>query len=99
MSLSKKEKTGIGVVAGVGALVAIALVARAAPPPEPEPGKANFYGRVFDAETEQPVKDVVVSLDGMEDVTDSGGNYRFTDLTPGPYSGIASKSGYETYYF
>ena len=96
---TKRVRIGtLGVVAGVGAALYFATRARAAPP-EPEPGKANLYGRVSNAETEQPVQGVVVSLDGLEDITDSGGNYRFNNLEPGPYSGAAAKSGYETEYF
>ena len=98
MALTKGGKAALGVAVGVGALVAVAMAARAAPP-EPEPGKASLYGRVINAETEQPIQGVLVSLDGLEDTTDSGGNYRFTNLTPGNYSGSAVKDGYETEYF
>ncbi|KKM91060.1 hypothetical protein LCGC14_1232230, partial [marine sediment metagenome] len=69
---------------------------KAAPPPEPEPGLANLYGRVTDSVTGQTVAGVLVTLDGMEALTNGGGNYAFADLEPGGYVLQCSKTGYET---
>lgn len=105
--MAGKEKSGIspgvaivagGLVLGAAGALLYALTARAAPPP-PEEGLANLYGKVTDAETGEPIEGVLVSLNGFGVLTDSGGNYAFTDLTPDAYSGSASKDGYETAYF
>ena len=91
-----KKMWPLGIV--VGAIVALyyAIKAEAAPP---LPGLANLNGKITDAETGNPIADVLVTLDGMSDYTDSGGNYAFTDLVPRGYSGSASKDSYETGYF
>lgn len=84
---------GLG-LAVVGTLALVAL-ARAAPE-EPEPGLANLYGKVTDAETGNPIPDVLISLNGIQVYSDAGGNYIFEDLDPGSYVLQFSKTGYET---
>lgn len=97
----KDKKVGIGIaalLAGLGIWL-LAKFAKAAPPPPPPPGLANLYGKVTDAQTGNPVAGVLLALNGMTVLTDSGGNYTFLELEPGSYSGSASKAGYETKYF
>lgn len=88
----------VGAGLGLGVLGTLALVALAwaAPPEEPEPGLSNLYGIVTDAETGNPIPDVLVTLDGMQTYTDGGGNYTFTNVDPGEYVLQFSKEGYET---
>ena len=94
---------GVMVVGGLaaGALLVFLLTrkAGAAPPPPPPPGKANLYGKVTDAATGQPISGVLAILDSLTTLTDSVGNYLFTDLNPGGYSLQFSKDGYETAIF
>lgn len=88
-----------GIAAGVaGAAVAgIYALSRAwAAPPTPPPGLATLYGTVTDAIAGNPIFGVLVTLDGMQVYTDSGGHYAFTDLEPGSYVLQFSKDGYET---
>lgn len=98
-----KEERGISpavvlipVGLGLAAALGMAALAWAAPPEEPEPGLANLYGKVADAETGNPIPDVLVTLNGMQTYTDSGGNYTFTNLDPGEYVLQFSKEGYES---
>ena len=86
---------GLGIAAAVG----IAALARAAEPPAPPPGRANLYGKVTDAVTLRHIRDVLVTLDGMQTYTDSAGNYIFGDLAPGSYTLTFEKDGYETAVF
>ncbi len=81
-------------LAGLG-ILALAAMAWAAPP-TPPPGKANLYGVVSDAVTGEPISGVLVTLNGIETLTDAGGNYIFEDLDPGEYALQFSKEGYET---
>ena len=82
---------GLGLTAALG-VVALAKVA----PPTPPPGLANLYGKVTDAVTGGPISGVLVSLNGLEVYTGTGGNYIFEDLEPGEYGLQFSKDGYET---
>ena len=86
---------GAGIAAAAAAGLYVLSKAWAAPP-EPPPGLANLYGKVTDAATGQAIPDVLVTLDGMQVYTDSGGNYSFTDLEPGEYALEFSRDGYET---
>jgi len=96
----KKIAAGLGIAAIVTTAIIFATrPAKAVVPPEPEPGLANLYGKVTNAQTGGAVPGALVTLDGLSVTTDSGGNYAFLDLTPGSYSGSASKSGYEPAYF
>ena len=79
---------GLGVLAG---LVYLATRAKAVPP-----GRANLYGKVTGAVTGNPIPGVLVSLNGMETLTDDSGDYIFGDLAPGEYILQFSKDGYET---
>ena len=87
----------VGIGAGIATAAAVGLyaLARAAPSP-PLPGLANLYGKVTDAVTGEAIPGVLVTLDGMQIYTDSGGNYSFTDLEPGEYVLQFSKDGYGT---
>ena len=88
---------GIGAGVATAAAMAIYALSRAwAAPPEPPPGLANLYGKVTDAVTGEAIPDVLVTLNGMQIYTDSGGNYAFTDLEPGEYVLQFSKDGYGT---
>jgi hypothetical protein len=57
---------------------------------------AHINGEVRDANNEYPLAGTEVNLDGDIKVTDSMGLYSFFDLTPGEYTIMFSKSGYET---
>ena len=95
MKNGKKAAIGVGTVAGLGALIYVATRAKAAPPPPP-PGRANLYGKVTNAITGNPIGGVLVSLNGLEVYTNTGGNYIFEDLDPGAYLLRFTKEGYET---
>ncbi len=87
----------VGIGAGIATAVTVGLYAWArAAPPAPPPGLANLYGKVTDAVTGEAIPGVLVTLDGMQIYTDSGGNYSFTDLEPGEYVLQFSKDGYGT---
>lgn len=85
----------IGLGLGLAAALGIAALAWAAPP-TPPPGRANLYGKVTDAITGEAIADVLVTLDGVETLTDAGGNYALADLEPGEYVLQFSKEGYVT---
>jgi len=85
----------VGLGLGLAAVVGIAALARAAPP-APPPGRANLYGKVTDAVTEEPIPGVLITLDGSQGYSDAGGNYIFEDLDPGEYMLQFSKDNYET---
>ena len=89
---------GIGLGLGLAAAVGVFAVAQAAAPtrPPPSPGRANLYGKVTNSGTGEVISGVLVTLDGMQIYTDSGGNYAFDDLDPGEYILQFSKEGYET---
>ena len=95
----KKEKKGLIILIGLGLAGVTAWLlmrkAKGAPPPPP-PGLANLYGKVTDAQTGAALLGVLVSLDGMQAYTDSGGNYAFIEMEPGAYVLQFSKEGYET---
>jgi len=81
-----------GAAVGIGAL--LYFLTRAKPPPPP--GAANLYGSVTDAETGEPIPDVLVMLNGGSTYTDGAGVYAFADIAPGEYVLQFSKEGYET---
>ena len=87
----KKAAIAIG-VAGLG-IWALTRKAKA------KPGKANLCGKVTDAVTGKKISGVLVSLDGLETITNAAGDYAFTNLEPGGYTVIFEKSGYETAIF
>lgn len=91
---------GLAVAGAAATLIYFATRAEAAPPPPPPPppGLANLYGAVTN-EVGNPLKDVLISLDGYQVLTDTSGNYQLINLPIGTYSGSASKSGYVTKYF
>jgi len=95
----RKISPAVLIVPVVGALGLAAVVgfvlSRAAPPPPP-PGRANLYGKVTNAITGNPIGGVLVSLNGLEVSTNTGGNYIFEDLDPGAYLLQFTKEGYET---
>ena len=86
---------GIGAGAAIGTGLALYFITRAEAAPPPPPGLANLYGKVTDAKTGQPIPGVLVSLNGLEDYTNSQGNYVFADLEPGEYVLQFFKEGYE----
>ena len=94
MKNGKKVAIGVGTMAGLGALIYLATRVEAKPPPPP--GRANLYGKVTDAITGIPIGGVLVSLNGLEVSTNTGGNYIFEDLDPGAYLLQFTKEGYET---
>ena len=94
MKNGKKVAIGVGTVAGLGALIYLAT--RAEAKPTPPPGRANLYGKVTNAITGSPIGGVLVSLNGLEVSTNTGGNYIFEDLDPGAYLLQFTKEGYET---
>lgn len=83
---------------GLGLIGVLAASAWAAPP-TPPPGLANLYGRVTDAVTGDPISGVLVALNGLQILTDAGGNYLFEDLETGGYILQFSKEGYQTEVF
>jgi hypothetical protein len=58
------------------------------------PSKGTLSGVVTDATTGYPLSGVTVNLGGATTTTDSGGNYGFSNITPGTYTVTFSKSGY-----
>lgn len=95
-----KKKLGIALGAGAGAAVLIYLATRGKeappvePPPEPPPGLTNLYGVVHYEGT--PIEGAKITLDGQIAYTDGQGEYFFGELTPGGYSIITEKEGFET---
>lgn len=85
----------ISVGLGLAAVVGMAALAWAAPP-TPPPGKANLYGKVSDTVTGEPISGVLVTLNSLEVLTDTAGNYILEDLDLGEYVLQFSKEGYET---
>ena len=61
-----------------------------------QPTTGTLTGVVTDATTGLPINGVTVSLSGVTTTTDSGGNYGFTNITPGTYTLTFTKSGYQT---
>lgn len=57
---------------------------------------ATLYGVVTDAETGYALQGVKISIDGLVTHTDSNGQYLFEGLTPGNYTVVFEKEGYET---
>jgi len=92
----KKIAIGAGIAGILGLLYALTRKAKAAPPPPPPPGLANLYGKVTDSQTGAAIPNVLVSLDGIQVYTDSGGNYALTNLDIRAYSIIFQKGGYNT---
>lgn len=91
----QKAAVGLGVAGIIGGLVLLTRPAGAEPPPPPAPGLANLYGKVTDATTEQEITGVSVTLNGLQTLTDTNGNYYFLDVEPGEYNIQLSKEGYE----
>ncbi len=62
--------------------------------PEELPG--SIYGTVVDKATGEPIKSAGVELSpsGLKTVTGSEGQFEFTELTPGKYTLIITKTGY-----
>ena len=90
----KKLAVGVGIVAGLGALIYLATKAEAEPE-EPEPGLSNLYGVVIGSITGSPIPNVFVVLNGYATHTNDSGYYQFLDLEPGSYTAEFSKEGYE----
>ena len=80
--------------ATVFAIFAFTREAKVIPPPLP--GLTNVYGKVTDVITGQVVSGVRVTLDTLEEFTDSGGNYLFAEIDPGGYILTFEKEGYLT---
>jgi len=91
----KKAAIGVGLVAIAGIAVYVATRPAEAIPPPPPPGLANLYGKVTDAVTGNAIPGVLVTLDGVQAYTDSGGNYGFTNIDPRSYHVTLQKEGYE----
>lgn len=88
---------GLGAAAGIATATALYMIFKAREaPPTPPPGAATLYGIVTDAETGEPIPDVLVTLNGASTYTDGAGAYAFTDIAPGEYVLEFSKEGYET---
>ena len=62
--------------------------------PEELPG--SIYGTVVDKATGEPIKSAGVELSpsGLKTVTGSEGQFEFTELTPGKYTLLITKTGY-----
>lgn len=88
--------TVIAVGLGLGALAALAVAALILRRPPTPPGRASLYGKVTDAVTGEPISGALVTLNGLQDHTDSAGNYAFADLELGQYMLQFSKEGYQT---
>lgn len=84
---------GAGIAAAIGGLIYYFVIRK---PPAPPPGAATLYGIVTDAETGEPIPDVLVTLNGGSTYTDSAGAYTFADIASGEYVLEFSKEGYET---
>lgn len=96
MTEEAKISPGAVIAIGLGALAVLGLAALAFAAPPTPPGKARLYGVVTDAETGEAISGVLVTLNGLEDYTDFGGNYLFPNVEPGEYVLQFSKEGYET---
>jgi len=60
--------------------------------------KASVYGKVTDKDTQQPIKDAIVSINetGENKTTGTDGLYRFENLEPNKeYTLVSSKAGYK----
>lgn len=60
--------------------------------------KAAFSGNVISKNTQEPLPGMTIQLqpDNRQLVTDSSGNFRFTDLVPGAYSITVTGTGYQS---
>jgi len=61
---------------------------------EPVPTTGNLRGKITDAETSSPLKDVNVEIGGSSYTTGSDGSYFFNNLIAQTYSVSVSKTGY-----
>ncbi len=84
------------------ALVFVLGLAQVAPTPAKDPARTcEIHGRVTDQDTGQPLARARVllhSADGQEQLstrTDENGQFRFTGLLPGQYTGIAGDGHFE----
>jgi len=92
-------KNGIKIALGLGGIAAVIglfkLFAPKAKQPAPPPaGLGSLYGVVTDKTTSKPIPGVLVVADSASTQTDNIGYYEITNLTPGDYSVVFSKNGY-----
>ena len=90
----KKDKSKMGIIAGIGiaaAGIGIYFATRAhAQPAIP----SNLTGKVTDAGTSQPIAGATVTLGSHTATTDASGDYAITNLTAGPYTITIAAEGY-----
>ncbi len=57
--------------------------------------RGNVYGRVIDADDGTPVVNAMVTLNGIQTVTDANGNFTLNNVQQGTYTLNVSKNGYD----
>lgn len=92
MESNKKIGIGLGVAAGIAAVVGLTRRGEAGP----EPGTSILSGTVSDAVTGEKIPGVIVTLEeGASVATGTEGQFLFPDLEPGVYDVTFTAGGYE----
>ena len=89
MALTKKQKAGVGVIAGASLLGLAAYLARGK-----LPGTASCFGVVIDTDTGFPVGGVTANLNGYSTLTNTIGYFLLSKVESGTYILNLSKTGY-----
>jgi len=87
MTAGKKVAIGIGIGAGIAALLLWTRKAGGATPPPPSPGKSTIWGILTDKATGNPVEGIVGALDTAYSTTsNSSGRFSLENIEPGTYN-------------